>query len=66
MDLHINSEAVASLGKRRLYKSTTSDGSVGDQNLELDKESSSRDSAVKCLLYEARNSLNGQQPAANY
>ena len=31
-DLHINSAAVASQGKRRLYKSTTSDGSVGDQN----------------------------------
>ena len=39
---------------------------VTKTSLELDKQSSSRDSGVKCLLYEARNSLNGQQPAANY
>ena len=36
---------------------------VTKTSLELDKQSSSRDSGVKCLLYEARNSLNGQQPS---
>ena len=34
---------------------------VTKTSLELDKQSSSRDSGVKCLLYEARNSLKGQQ-----
>ena len=57
-DLHINSAAVASQGKRRLYKSTTSDGSVGDQNKLKVRQ---RGSGLKCLLYEARNSLKGQQ-----
>ena len=57
-DLHINSAAVASQGKRRLYKSTTSDGSVGDQNKLRVRQ---RGSGLKCLLYEARNSLKGQQ-----
>ena len=33
---------------------------VTKTSLELDKQSSSRDSGVKCLLYEARNSLKGQ------
>ena len=34
---------------------------VTKTSLELDKQSSSRDSGVKCLLYEARNSLKGQR-----
>ena len=34
---------------------------VTKTSLKLDKQSSSRDSGLKCLLYEARNSLKGQQ-----
>ena len=34
---------------------------VTKTSLELDKQSSSRGSGLKCLLYEARNSLKGQQ-----
>ena len=61
-DLHINSAAVASQGKRRLYKSTTvMEVLVTKTSLELDKQSSSRDSGVKCLLYGAQNSLKGRQ-----
>ena len=36
---------------------------VTKTRLELDKPSSSRDSGVKCILYEARNNLKGQQAA---